>query len=154
MFIASQGHWKWSDKYLSTSQREKWSLQWVNDQILIHLIFCTKRDYINKILEILYRRLKKNIRDSRMLVDKKSIWFRAELNFCLKISAGRQGCIAEKEVWERRTHRNDVPTPNINEDWFAYKNFYAGSSCFTIVLRYYTRDNLSFTHLRSSRRYT
>jgi len=32
--------------FFSTSQRETWSLQWVNDQILIHSIFCTKRGYI------------------------------------------------------------------------------------------------------------
>jgi len=46
VFIASQGHWKWSDNIFSTSQRETWSLQWVNDQILIHSNFCTKRNYI------------------------------------------------------------------------------------------------------------
>ena len=38
-----------------------------------------------------------------MLVDKKHL-VRAELNVCPKIVAGRQECIAEKEVWERRSH--------------------------------------------------
>jgi len=32
-------------QYFSTSQPETWSLQWVNDQILIRSFFCTKRDY-------------------------------------------------------------------------------------------------------------
>jgi len=45
VFIASQGDWKWSDNifYITAG---KWSLQWANDQIFIHSIFCTKRDYI------------------------------------------------------------------------------------------------------------
>ena len=53
----------------STSQRETWSLQWVNDQIL-HSIFCTKRG--NAILEISYSGLKQIFRDSKILVDKKA----------------------------------------------------------------------------------
>jgi len=62
VFIASQGHWIWSDNIFSASQRETWSLQWVNDQILIHSIFSTKpRLYRgNAILEILYSKLKTN----------------------------------------------------------------------------------------------
>jgi len=95
-----------------------------------------------------WRCVTKNIRDSRIMVDEKSIWFRAELNFCPKIVAGRQGCIPKKEVW------NAVPTPNIKENRFACKNFHTGSSCFTLVLRCYTRDNLSFIHLCCSRCYT
>jgi len=56
--------------------------------------------------------------------------------------------IAKKEVW------NAVPTTNIKENWFAYKNFYIWSSCFTLVLRCYTQDIFSFIHLCCSRRYT
>jgi len=33
-------------RYFSTSQRETWSLQWVNDKLLIHSVYWTKRDYI------------------------------------------------------------------------------------------------------------
>jgi len=33
------------------------------------------------------------------------------------------------------------------KDGFVYKNFHTGSSCFTLVLRCYTRGNLSFIHL-------
>jgi len=52
---------KMTRQYFSTSQRETWSLQWVNAQILIHSIFCTKRDLYrgNAIFEVLYSRLKK-----------------------------------------------------------------------------------------------
>jgi len=42
VFIASQGHWKWSDNIVHVTAG-KLSLQWANDQILIHSIFCTKR---------------------------------------------------------------------------------------------------------------
>jgi len=57
----------------------------------------------NAILEILYSRLKKKLETAECW-SIKSIWFRAELNFCPKIVAGRQECIAKKEVWERRSH--------------------------------------------------
>ena len=53
----------------------------------------------NAILEILYSKL-----ETAEYWPIKSIWFLAKLNFCPKIVAGRQGCIAEKEVWERRSH--------------------------------------------------
>jgi len=33
-------------QYFSTSQRETWSLPWINDKLLIHSIYWTKRDYI------------------------------------------------------------------------------------------------------------
>jgi len=44
---------------------------------------------------MLCSRLKKIIRDSRILVSRKASYFRSELNFCPKIFAGRQGCIAK-----------------------------------------------------------
>ena len=48
----------------------------------------------NAILEILYSRLKKKFETAECW-SIKSIWFRAELNFCPKIVAGRQECIAK-----------------------------------------------------------
>ena len=103
----------------------------------------------NEIFEILYSRLKKIIRDSRILVDTKD--FLVSWTFVQKLLLAGRGALLKKEVWERR---NAVPTPNIKEDWFAYKNFHTGFSCFTLVKRCYTRDNLSFIHLCFSRRYT
>jgi len=40
VFIAAQENWKWSDNVF-TSQREMWSLQWINDHLLllIHSFF-------------------------------------------------------------------------------------------------------------------
>jgi len=70
------------------------------------------------------------------------------MNFCPKNVAGGEGCMVKKR------YGNAVLTPNIKEDWFAYKNFHTGCSCFTLVLRCYTRDNESFIHLCISRRYT
>ena len=46
VLIASQAHLTMVRQYFSTSQRETWSLQWVNDHLLILSIFCTKHDYI------------------------------------------------------------------------------------------------------------
>ena len=81
------------------------------------------------------------------MVDKKAFDFVLSWTFVQKLLLpGR--VVAQKEVW------NAVPTPNIKENWFAYKNFYTGSSYFTLVLRCYTRDNLSFIHLCCSRRYS
>jgi len=67
----------------------------------------------------------------------KSIWFRAELNFCPKIVASRQECIAKKEVWERRSH-----TKHKGRLWFACKNYHTGSSCFTLALWCYTGEKI------------
>jgi len=58
------------------------------------------------------------------MVDKKrliSCW--AEL--FSKNCCWQAGVYCKKEVW------NAVPTPNIKENWFAYKYFQTGSSCFT-----------------------
>jgi len=57
--------------------------------------------------------------------------------------------MAKKDVQERRYHSKHkgklIRLP--------YKNFHTGPPCFTLVLRCYTRDNLSFIHLCCSRRY-
>jgi len=102
----------------------------------------------NAILEILYRRLKKIIRDSRILVDKKASDFLLSWIFVQKL------LLAGRDVLLKERCGNGALTPNIKEDRFAYQNFHTGSSCFTLVLRCYTRDNLSFIHLCCSRRYT
>jgi len=67
--------------------------------------------------------------------------------FCQKtdiIQMRHHGCSAKKELWERRS------TPIKKEDCTKYSsstqgafpnmNFHTGSSCFTVVLRCYTRD--------------
>jgi len=88
------------------------------------------------------------MRDRRIWVDKKASDFVLSWTFVQKLLLAGRGVLLKKEVW------NAVPTPNIKENWFAYKNFHTGSSCFTLVLRCYTRDNLSFIQLCCSRRYT
>ena len=55
---------------------ETWSLQWVNDQILtayIQFLYEMQLCRGNTISEILYRRLKKIIRGSGILDDKKQL---------------------------------------------------------------------------------
>jgi len=81
------------------------------------------------------------------MVDRKASDLVLSWTFVQKLLLAGRG-VAKKVVW------NAVPTPIINENGFAYKNFHIGSSCFTLVLRCYTRDNLSFIHLCCSRRYT
>jgi len=78
--------------------------------------------------------LKKIIRTSRIFVDKKAADFVVSWIFVQKVlQAGGQALLQNR-------CGNDVPTSNIKEDWFAYKNFCAGSSCFPLVLRCCTRD--------------
>jgi len=73
------------------------------------------------------------------------------LNYVLHISPGGAGNF----VWGGFASPgygpggNAVPTPNIKEDWFVYENFRTGSSCFTLVLRCYARDSLSFMLLQA-----
>jgi len=96
VLIASQGYWKWSDNIFHVTAGNVKCIvsQWPNSHPF--KFFCTKRDYIavgwKKLLE------------TAECWSIKSIWFRAELNFCPKIVAGRRECIAKKEVWERRSH--------------------------------------------------
>ena len=148
VFIASQAHWKWSDNIFHvTAGNVKFAVgQWPNFHPC-NFLYETRLYRGNAVSEIPYSRLKKINRDSWIMVDKKhliSCW----VELCPKIAAGRQGCIAKKEVW------NAVLKPNTKQGWFACKNFYTWSSCFTLVLRCYTRDNLSFIHLCCSRRYS
>jgi len=92
--------------------------------------------------------VEKIIRDSRILADKKASDFLLSWIFIQNL------LLAGRDVLLKKRCRNGVLTPNIKEDWFAYKNFHTWSSCFTLVLRCYTRDDLSFIHLCCSRRYT
>ena len=67
VFIASHGYWKWSDNI--------WNLkfavsQWLNSHTF-NFLYEIQLYGGNAILEMLYSRLKKIIRDSRVLVDKK-----------------------------------------------------------------------------------
>jgi len=98
----------------------------------------------NEILKILYSRLKKIIRDSRILVDTKAYNILVSWTFVQKLLPAGRGALLKQ--------RNVVPTRNKKEDWFVYENFHTGSSCFTLVLRCYTRNILSFIHLCFSRR--
>jgi len=92
-------------------------------------------------LEIAYRTVgwNKIVRDSRIMVDEKASQLVLSWTFVQKLLLAGRG-VAKKEVW------NAVPTTTTKENWFAYNNFYIGSSCFTLVLRCYTRDNLSFIY--------
>jgi len=98
VFIASQGHWKWSDNI--------WKREVCNESMTkfsyIQFFYETRLCCGNAIVKMLYSTSKKIIRHSRMLVHKKASDF--VLSFCPKIFAGRQGCIAKKEVWARRFH--------------------------------------------------
>ena len=76
----------------------------------------------NAILEILYSKLKKIIRDSRILADKKASDFLLSWIFVQKL------LLAGRVVLLKTRCGNGVLTPNIKEDWFAYKNFHIGSS--------------------------
>jgi len=145
VFIASKGHWKWSDNI--------WKRGVCSDSMTkfsyIQFLYETRLYRGNAILEILYSKLKKIIGDSRILVDEKASDFVLSWTFVQKLLLACKGVLLKKRCG------NAVPTPNIKEDWFVYKNFHTGSSCFTLVLRRcYTRDNLSFIHICCSRRYT
>ena len=105
LLIASQGYWKWSDNIFHvTAGNVKFVVsQWPNSHPF--KFFCTKRDYIAVTQFWKYCTVgwKKSLETAECW-SIKSIWFRAELNFCPKIVAGRQECIAKKEVWERRSY--------------------------------------------------
>jgi len=83
---------------------------------------------------------KKLIRDSRLLVHKKAFDFVLSWTFVQRLLLAGMGVLLKKT--------------NIKEDWFANKNYHTGSSCFTLALRCYTREKMSFIHLCCSRRYT
>jgi len=86
----------------STSQRETWSLQWANDQILRNsfILYETPLYRGNAILDILYSRLKKIIRDSRILVDEKASDFVLSWTFVQKLLVVGRGVLLKIEAWE------------------------------------------------------
>jgi len=62
-----------------------------------------------------------------MLVDKKASDFVLSWTFVQKLLLAGRGVLLKRGV----ACGNDVPTPK--GDWFAYKNFHTGSSCFTVL---------------------
>ena len=100
-------------------------------------LFCTKRDHITGTQFWKYCTVGwKKLLEATECWSIKSIWFRAELNFCPKT------LLAGRNVLLKKRCGNAVSTPNIKEDWLAYKNFHTGSSCFTLALRCYTREKI------------
>ena len=151
MFIASQGHEKWPDNIFPRHSRKREACSESMPKFSPIQFFVRNATYIAVMQFSKYCAVgwKKIIRDSRILVDKKASDFVLSWTFVQKMLLAGSGV----GLLLKKRRGNAVPTPNI-KDRFAYKNFSIGSSCFTLVLRCYTRDNLTFIHLCFSRRYT
>jgi len=73
--------------------------QWPNSQPL-NFLYETRLYRGNATLDILYRKLKKSIRDSRILVDEKASDFVLSWTFVQKLLLAGRGVLLKIEVWE------------------------------------------------------
>jgi len=137
-FLCNFGH-RWEDGIIN-KQRKEVDPSIPSSYLLIQFfLYETRLCRCNAISEIPYSRLKKIIETAEFWPTKK------HLISCWSKLLSKNCCWHVGVYWGKK---------NIKEDWLACQNFHTGFSCFTLVLRCYTRDTLSFIHLCCSRRYT
>jgi len=108
--------------------------QWPNSHPF-NFLYETRLYRDNAILEILYSELKKIIRDSRILVDKKASDFVLSWIFVEKL------LLAGRDVLLKKRCGNGVSTFHTKHKGrlIRLQEFHTGPSCFTLVLRCYTK---------------
>jgi len=103
LFIASQGRWKWLDNIFPrhSGKREVCTRSKSMTKLSsIQFLYETRLYRGNKILEMLCSRLKKIIKDSRILVARKASYFVLSWTFVQKLLLAGRGVLLKLEVWE------------------------------------------------------